>query len=135
MTAMTTETRQLIMRNDFPAVPAAVGVARRVAERKLEVWRVPPRVVEGIGLVISELATNAVKETNVPSFTLTLAEDVPGAITVEVWDSSPNEPRRKEPGLHDEGGRGLVIVEALACHYGVRPDPKGKTVFAVIETQ
>ncbi|WP_169807965.1 ATP-binding protein [Actinomadura hibisca] len=131
---MTTETRHLLMRSEFPAVPTAVGVVRRIAERKLEIWRVHPRVVENIGLVVSELVTNVVNE-NTPSFKLTLAEDVPGSITVEVWDSSPAEPRRKEPSLHDEGGRGLVIVEALACHYGVRPDPKGKTVFAVVETR
>ncbi|GAA2629067.1 ATP-binding protein [Actinomadura fulvescens] len=134
MTAMT-EARRLVMSSDYPAVPAAVGVTRRIAKRRLEVWGVPLPVIENISLVISELVTNAVQAKGVRTLTLTLAEDVPGSITVEVRDSSQQEPIRKTPSLTDLGGRGLGIVEALACHCGVRPEPEGKTVFAVIETQ
>ncbi|WP_433332453.1 ATP-binding protein [Spirillospora sp. CA-294931] len=131
MTPMTMEARRLVLRSAYPAAPSAVGIARRHAERRLEDWGVSSALIEDIGLVISELVTNSV-EARVSEFRLVLAEDVPGSITVEVWDPSSEMPQDSTPRLDDVEGRGLVIVRALACHFGVQRDSQGKTVYAVI---
>ncbi|TDE25121.1 ATP-binding protein [Actinomadura sp. 6K520] len=52
---------------------------------------------------------------------------------VEVWDSVPEPPQRKSPGLDAEDGRGLLIVEAWAAHCGWRSAEEGKWVFVVME--
>lgn len=41
-------------------------------------------------------------------------------VVLMVWDPSSAVPVVKSPGLDDEGGRGLHLVEALATKWGHR---------------
>jgi hypothetical protein len=53
---------------------------------------------------------------------------------VEVDDPSPLPPVLQDPGPHDEGGRGLRIVDSFADDWGVRPLEHGKTVWFTIDS-
>ena len=94
---------------------------------------------ENVCLVVSELVTNSVRAARHTGIRVTIAEDVPGHITAEVWDESAEVwdesadlPQRRLPGPMDLGGRGLGIVAALAVHSGVRRENGGKAVYAVL---
>jgi anti-sigma regulatory factor (Ser/Thr protein kinase) len=81
------------------------------------------------GLVVSELATNAVVHAQAP-FDLTLSfED--GFIHLGVQDWAPGAPVESTPGEMDTHGRGLMLVETLSDDWGTRTNPGGgKTVWA-----
>ncbi|MFI0448581.1 ATP-binding protein [Actinomadura sp. 6N118] len=122
----------------YLATPGAVGIARRAAELAVLGWGVRREKADDVGLVVSELLTNAVRACPHSEVRVTVVWNT-AQVIVEVWDrsSAPPVPRRPAAlddfGLDDPGGRGLGIVQALARRCGSRPDGGGKTVFAVIE--
>jgi anti-sigma regulatory factor (Ser/Thr protein kinase) len=77
-------------------------------------------------LVVSELVTNAIMHAGTEiELNVVVRSD---AIRIEVTDLGGGIPRSDEP---DEGtsGRGLPIVEALSCGWGVVQLGAGKTVW------
>ncbi|GAA0337084.1 hypothetical protein GCM10010151_28470 [Actinoallomurus spadix] len=86
-------------------------------------------LLEDAGTVTGELVANAARLGEIFEARF-MPED--GALLIEVVDSSPDEPRVRDAfGDSDaEGGRGLLIVEALAAHWGVRREGSRKTVWA-----
>jgi anti-sigma regulatory factor (Ser/Thr protein kinase) len=82
-------------------------------------------------LVVSEMVTNAVRHAG-PPVALEIQTD-PDAVLIAVKDGSPNRPRPRDAGQDAEGGRGLMLVDALSVEHGVRPDPPGKTVWAAVK--
>lgn len=86
-------------------------------------------LVEDLRLVVSELATNAVRHANTP-FTVTL-ERVDRSVLLTVTDGSPAPPVRLATDMLDSGGRGLSIVELVSGDWGViRRGGEGKSVWA-----
>ncbi|NBM19675.1 ATP-binding protein [Streptomyces sp. GC420] len=85
--------------------------------------------------VVAEPAANAAVHGGLPGrcFRLGLALLPSGSVLVEVTDPRGERLPAVGGGSWDgEGGRGLVLVEALAARWGVRPyPPSGKTVWAV----
>lgn len=120
----------------FSATRRGARLARLLAARQLTEWGHP----HGTGahdtavLVVAELAANAVLHGRVPGrdFVLSLSYDAArGAVRIEVTDTHPAQPARKVPGSDEDGGRGLVLVDALAADWGVRDRlGPGKTVWA-----
>ena len=85
-------------------------------------------------LAVGELAANAVLHGRVPGrdSALSLTCDAGrGVVRIEVTDTHPVLPVRKVPGPDVDGGRGLMLVDALALTWGTqgRPGP-AKTVWA-----
>jgi anti-sigma regulatory factor (Ser/Thr protein kinase) len=77
-------------------------------------------------LVVSELVTNAIVHAGTEiELTVVVRSD---AIRIEVTDLGGGLPKSSDP---DEGttGRGLPIVEALSCGWGVVELGAGKTVW------
>ncbi|MEU9779151.1 ATP-binding protein [Streptomyces sp. NPDC047968] len=93
---------------------------RRVGRALLHQWGYPC-LGPAAEVLISELMTNALVHgcgTQV-KFTMALAEN---AVRIEVDDgSSVGSPRLAYPRPHQESGRGLFLVEALAAEWGVIP--------------
>ncbi len=56
-------------------------------------------------------------------------------VVVQVWDANPEPPAVQNPGPDAAGGRGLLIVGALAAawNYYHLADPGGKVVWARLE--
>jgi len=72
---------------------------------------------ERVELLVSELATNAVKASQSPDwiFPIRLWLRSDGArVMILVWDINPQPPRRVDAGEQAEAGRGLLLVETLS---------------------
>jgi anti-sigma regulatory factor (Ser/Thr protein kinase) len=91
--------------------------------------RVPAEVVIGARLIASELATNAVLHAGTP-FTVTV-EYAGVDVTIRVRDGSSQAPVVRSPVRLADGGRGLVLVDALSDSWGVSEETDGgKSVWA-----
>ncbi|MET9220413.1 ATP-binding protein [Streptomyces sp. NPDC003300] len=117
----------------FPARPESVRRARHAVAEALP-RGVEPQLAADLGLVTSELVTNAVRhgdrceEDAVIELVLWPAD---GHYWVAVSDGGPEKPELAEAGPESEGGRGLVLIDALAEVWGVVPRPvRGKSVVA-----
>lgn len=80
-----------------------------------------------VSLAVTELVTNAV--VHAASDVLVTLVDRDGAVQVRVGDRGPAPPRLIHPNSTSTGGRGVMLVDAVADHWGIEPDPPGKTVW------
>ncbi|MFD7729173.1 ATP-binding protein [Kitasatospora phosalacinea] len=113
------------------STPESVAGARRHTAQVLQCWRARGELSDAARLVVSELATNAVRARGgPPGFTLTLVlRD--GALLVQVGDQDPHPPRPRTAGPEATGGRGLHLVDELSSRWGYyRTSPHGKVVWA-----
>jgi len=109
---------------------ATVRAARVDLHRHLEREGVPQAVVDGVLLVASELATNAVLHGAPP---IELAACVPrDVVRVEVADGSSDLPHPRHYGSTAATGRGLGIVAAVSHGWGAFERSDGKTVWAEV---
>ncbi|PWI45991.1 ATP-binding protein [Streptomyces sp. ICBB 8177] len=140
-------------RDTTPAAEGAAGVrgfavqlsptrrgarlARQMAAERLAAWGWPydSVVSRDCALLVAELATNAVLHGRVPGRDFLLRLTVGGGtVRVEVTDARAelrpapaHGPDTVPPEA--EGGRGLLLVAALASRWGVTDEPPGKTVW------
>ncbi|MEU6275980.1 ATP-binding protein [Streptomyces populi] len=129
----------------FSSTPRGARLARRLCAERLDAWGVPygSDAHDVLSLLVSELATNAVTHGHVSGrdfrvHLLALAVPAGRSLTVRVEVTDTRGDKLPEPGadlavdpIHP-GGRGLLLVEALADRWGCepRPDGPGKTVWA-----
>ncbi|MEU9210019.1 ATP-binding protein [Streptomyces sp. NPDC048415] len=122
------------------ATPRGARLARLLAVQQIGEWGWPPSctVSECAGVVVGELAANAVAHGRVQGrgFRLTLTVGASDTLRIEVAD--PRGDRRplvrRTASSSDETGRGLLLVEALAARWGSEPwPPSGKVVWAEID--
>lgn len=116
----------------FTPVPPSVPHDRRTAGAVLRAWGVDPASSIAVLLVVSELATNAVRHGRVPGryFEVRIAYDAEKMVGVEVSDPGEGRPVIADATPDDESGRGLAIVDSLAEAWGIRERIVGKTVWA-----
>ena len=111
----------------------SVPAAREFARSTLAAWEAgEPR--DEVLLCVSELATNALLHGVPPGrgFKVLMWLEYDGLLRVEVHDSGDGRPgiaAGPECGGEAEGGRGLVLVEALADKWGVGERDPGKFVW------
>ncbi|WP_330296954.1 ATP-binding protein [Streptomyces sp. NBC_00503] len=121
----------------FTSTRRGARLARQLTLVELHGWGIPDRtsLSEDAGLLVAELAANAVAHGRVPGrdFELRIAL-LPGALRIEVSDARRD--RRPTVRPHEygaEGGYGMRIVEAVAADWGVRDRVIGKTVWAELK--
>jgi anti-sigma regulatory factor (Ser/Thr protein kinase) len=101
--------------------PAGVGAARTAASDWLRARGVPEETRTDTVLVLSELATNAIRHTSCAHFVCCVGLATGGRVHLEVHDHDSAEHRLapRRPGPDDEGGRGLLLVQHLTERWGV----------------
>jgi anti-sigma regulatory factor (Ser/Thr protein kinase) len=119
-------------------VPAAPAPPRTPAPRCTG-WPYDTETSHTATLLVAELAANAVRYGRVKGrdfrLTLTLFRDDPAALRIQVTDPRtgrrPPTPGTLPPASSEaEPGRGLLLVEALASHWGTAcADQYTKTVW------
>lgn len=127
----------------FSATRRGARLARLLAAHQLDaVWGVARGTgpYDAVTLVVSELAANAVLHGLVPGrdFGLRMVYDIQPTdgraavvVRVEVSDAHPAQPAHLRRAPDEDGGRGLVLVDAVADRWGVRERTgPGKTVWA-----
>lgn len=130
------------------ALATTPGLFRWHLGSTLTMWHMD-ELNETAGLVLSEIATNAVlavlqwqrdhPDNHVdPTITSIFREVGPDALRIEVWDHSPAQPPPPPagniPDIEALNGRGLFLVEQLSREWGTRPAVNGKCVWTVIES-
>ncbi|MFF9339922.1 MULTISPECIES: ATP-binding protein [unclassified Streptomyces] len=124
----------------FSSTPRGARLARRLALHQLHQWGVPydSPLADTAALIAAELAANAVTHGRVPGRDCELGLlYAPGLhLRIDVTDTR-GECRpvpAASPGPLDEGGRGLLVVGALATRWEVLDRvPVGKTVRAELD--
>jgi anti-sigma regulatory factor (Ser/Thr protein kinase) len=113
----------------FSPLPSEIGAARHFAVKAAadEGWGCDP---QDLGLVVSELATNACVHAHSP-FTVSL-NLLGSQVLVEVADADPG-PVTVKPLSNGVSGRGMQIVAAVAQDWGVSGHQQGKSIWAVLD--
>lgn len=113
---------------DLAPVGASAGAARAFVGVHLRAHGLAV-LVDDVRLVVSELASNAVRHAGT-SFSVRLRGDG-RSLLLTVRDSSPAVVFVRPPGTTSTGGRGLAIVDRLSHDWGVdRADVAAKSVWA-----
>jgi len=124
---------------ELGALPSAVPSARLHARQLLWEWGLT-NFSETVELLLTELMTNAVKASQSLEWPfpvrLWLLSDK-ARILILVWDANHQPPVRMDAGEEAEGGRGLLLVEALSDQWNWYDPPEkgGKMVWALCRTQ
>ncbi|MEU8431514.1 ATP-binding protein [Streptomyces sp. NPDC029216] len=115
-------------------VTSGVKVAREWTRDHLRTlgWeRTAPDLVDSVVLTVSELVTNAhVHARSGAQLILTWDSR---CLHVTVHDASSRVPEQHHPDSGALGGRGMLLVDALADGWQTRPCPRGKNVTACFQ--
>src|ERR1700722_17056230 len=124
-------------------LPTSPFWARRYARSFLDSCRgMTESTAESAELLVSELVTNAVRFSGDPARALRYSERAnaslislslrhfPEGLLIEVYDTDSNPPIRSDPNDDAEGGRGLILVDALSKEWSYFfPAGGGKVVY------
>lgn len=111
------------------AETVAVPEARHKISALVRNWELalPDESFQKLELLSSEVITNALRYSEAAC---AVAVRWTGArVRVEVTDASPVRPKPRHGSPDAEGGRGLLLVDALAADWGSTDDPAGKVVW------
>jgi anti-sigma regulatory factor (Ser/Thr protein kinase) len=114
--------------------PSAVAAARDLVERACYAWKLPDLCREDALSIMSELAGNAVEHART-EFVATVSLEGE-ALHLAVRDGATEYPRLHEPrpARMSGGGRGLLLIHAMAVAWGAMPARRGKVVWATVGT-
>jgi anti-sigma regulatory factor (Ser/Thr protein kinase) len=115
----------------FPCQPRSVTAARHFARAVLKDQ--PRETLEAVELMVSELATNAVRHAH-SGFDLTIRTTT-GQLRVEIRDNGQGQPELRSPTPLESSGRGLRIVEAMSQKWGVVAESDSKLVWFTLPAQ
>lgn len=122
-----------MIRDEFPPVPASVTAARDLIGDACQRWRLG-RFAALAGLVVTELVSNAVRHAGTRIDLAVSHTD--RHLHLSVRDYTCRPARLVGPAGEDQpGGRGLLIVEAVAASWGCTPTRDGKVTWASVSTR
>jgi CheY-like chemotaxis protein len=114
---------------EAPRDVVAGSRARALVRDALRDWGLAT-IVDDAMLVVTELVTNAVTHGR-SAFRLQLSRTT-GAFRIEVVDGGEGTPEPQPQDTEAEGGRGIMLVDAMSSSWGVESVPTGKLVWAEI---
>lgn len=128
--------RPLVSRLPLGSLPSAIPCARLHTRAILKEWCLD-RLVDDAEIIVSELATNALKASWSASDGKPIVlhlQATSECLTIQVWDSVPTAPEPRPHTIDAETGRGLEIVSLLSHRWGFyHPDTGGKLVWAALD--
>lgn len=125
--------RSALATTTYPPEVASVRAARRFVVEVLSSSGLEP-LADDAGLVVSELAANAVLHARSPFDVLVHRLEV--GVRVSVRDASPTMPVLVAPSASAMSGRGLALVERLVARWGAGPSRgAGKSVWFEIDEE
>ncbi|MEU6407764.1 ATP-binding protein [Microbispora sp. NPDC046933] len=108
----------------LPADATSAGRARRLVRERLSAWGMD-KLSDVTELLVSELVTNVVCHTCCGDLVVRLSA-VEGLLRCEVEDCDGAMPEMARPSAADENGRGLRLLDSLACCWGAERTRQGK---------
>ncbi|THA71795.1 ATP-binding protein [Streptomyces sp. A0958] len=102
----------------------------RLTDAALSCWGLEELADDG-ALIVTELVANAVQHARQDSIRVVVERTAARKVRVAVTDFSRARPVERRAG--DEGGRGLLLVAALAVDWGTDERCWGKVVWAELE--
>jgi anti-sigma regulatory factor (Ser/Thr protein kinase) len=129
------------------ALPSSPFWARRYTRRFLaSCLGLTESTADTAELIVSELVTNAVRFSGDPARPLRYSERASAGLIslslrhflegllIEVFDTDANPPVLSDPDMYAEGGRGLMLVDALAKQWSYFfPPGGGKVVYCILD--
>lgn len=112
--------------------PESPRAARAFVMDWLRIWDYGS-LVDSVGLVMSELASNTVQHTG--SEFIVGIEDLDPGIRVTVQDPVAAPPVPQTAAKTDLSGRGMTIVDALSDAWGTELIPDGKIVWCTFAAE
>ncbi|MEU1364927.1 ATP-binding protein [Streptomyces sp. NPDC005803] len=116
----------------LPREPESASTARRLTDAALSCWGLD-ELAEDSALIVTELVANAVQHARRDFLRVVVERTDARTVRVAVADFSQAWPVEREAGDGDEGGRGLLLVAALAADWGTDERSWGKIVWADLE--
>ncbi|MER6531292.1 ATP-binding protein [Streptomyces sp. NPDC001508] len=116
----------------------SAGIARKFVRDhfQFELPDASSEYIDAVELVTCELVTNAIRYGTAAGDLMRVEIDVQDARTrVEVEDPVRRRPQPRPESHENEGGRGLIILDALCSDWGVTDTPSGKKVWAKVTAQ
>ena len=110
----------------FPPRASSAARARELVVSHCVAWGLES-LCDDIALVVTELVANAVRHAGT-DIEISVAPLEHG-VRLEVKDGSTRPLRPRAALSSDEGGRGLLLVDALSTRYGIVGEPDGKRVW------
>lgn len=112
--------------------PSAAAAARDIVAQACAGWQLP-HLIDDAQVVITELVSNAVRHAEGDLRLLVLLRD--RLLHLSVADTSEEQPHLILPDPETgEGGRGLLLIDAIAAAWGSSPTTDGKVVWATLRT-
>ncbi|MFI5568407.1 ATP-binding protein [Streptomyces sp. NPDC051740] len=118
------------LRLDLPAVPEAVPGLRRAARE----WLDEP--CADVQLCVTELVSNVIRHVGEGTPVRVRVARTGARIRVEVTDPDPHTLpvlRRADADAEAEQGRGLSLLDAVVCRWGVDHAGENKTVWCELD--
>ncbi|MFJ8297077.1 ATP-binding protein [Streptomyces sp. NPDC094447] len=117
----------------LPREARTAGIARRLVRTALTLWGLDS-LAEDATLVMTELVSNAVDHSRLPSIRVIVSRPSANAVRVGVVDRSRAVPILRTDSYDDETrGRGLFLVDKLTDDWGTELYRWGKQVWAELK--
>jgi anti-anti-sigma regulatory factor/anti-sigma regulatory factor (Ser/Thr protein kinase) len=111
-------------------IPSSATEARWFVDEICRSWGVE-KLSGPAQLVATELVSNSIRHARTAIELMVSLRS--RYLHIAVRDRSVVLPRRRAADLHGEGGRGLLVVEALSTAWGSSPTDDGKVVWATLK--
>jgi anti-sigma regulatory factor (Ser/Thr protein kinase) len=112
--------------HNFPCTSDTPAKVRALLRNLLATWAIDD-LTPTAELLTTELVTNAVRHAHSPITVRAFRRAT--VLRVEVDDSSAQPPVLRRADPCSKGGRGLMVVAAMASEWGTIPQRNGKTVW------
>ncbi|MER7999590.1 ATP-binding protein [Streptomyces sp. NPDC095613] len=112
----------------LPCAPESARRARLLVTAACTAWGLPG-LADAAALVVSELIANSVQHSGSRLVRVLISLPEPERVRVAVMDTSRTPPAPRATDADTEGGRGLVVIEALADRWGTELLRRGKQVY------